>query len=185
MTIMSSPVNIIFSLDGSNIKDDVVKRVKEGSDGIGDVRTCSLADRIGVESPENIGNESAGVNVLIITPSMAAEISKNADKDFSLIFPDVEKSLLLVCDIGSEKKVSGVISKTVEYTKITQFHNSNAMEWKFMMVPTIKTLASTEKEETVIPDINRYVLRPKQIDSVSCKLNITFFFCRRRFSISI
>ena len=161
-------VNIIFSLDGSNIKDDVVKRIKEGSDGIEEVRICSLGERLN----DNQTNTS-DVNVLLVTPSMRGEVDKYADKDFRLLFPNIDKSLVLVCDSDSERHIERVISRSVDYSKICQFNKGNAREWKYIMIPTIKQMASQEDEEPSIPDINRYIIRPKIIDSVS-GTNIAF-----------
>ena len=158
-----SLINIIFSQDGSDIKDDVVRRIKEGPDRLSNIKVCSLNDRfLGVNSDHN-----AEVNVLIITPSMCSKISKHGDEDFKTVFPNVQKSLLLICDANSEQKVCSVISRSVNYSEIRQFHISNAMEWRYMLVPTIKAMASSDKEELHIPGINRYVIKPKQVDSVS------------------
>ena len=159
---MASAINVVFSQDGTNIKDDIVKRLKDGSDGIETVRTCYLEDCLG---PSNT-RQSTDVNILILTPFMCSELVKNKDNDFKVLFPNVEKSLLLVCDRNSEKGATGILSKSLDYSKMYQLHSDNNKEWTYMMIPTIKMMA-LEQMETRTPDINRYVIRPKQIDSVS------------------
>ena len=153
-------VTVIFAVDGSNIKDDVVKRLKEGTDAIEEVRACSLCERLE-------GAHTSDVNVLIITPSMHSEVEKNADKDFRLVFSNIDKSLRLVCDADSDRHIARIISRSVDYSKICQFHKDNTRDWKFMMAPTIKQMASQGEEEPNIPDINKYILWPKIMNSVS------------------
>ena len=163
---MTSVIRIVYSNDGSDIKDDVIRRIKEGQEEPDHIETCSLSDRLARGSDRD---NHTDVNILILTPSLCSEINKHADHDFKVLFPNLEKSLLLVCDTESEQMVRSVISKSVEYSKIRQFQISNTMEWKYMMVPTIKQMTSPEEEEPSIPDINRYVIKPKRVDSVKHK----------------
>ena len=157
---MTLTVNVIYAVDGSNIKDDVVKRLKEGTDAIEEIRTCSLCERL-----ENAN--TSDVNVLIITPSMHSEVEKNADKDFRLVFPNIDKSLRLVCNADSDRHIAGIISRSVDYSKICHFHKDNTRDWKYMMAPTVKQMASQGEEESNIPDINKYILWPRIMNSVS------------------
>ena len=171
---MTSVIRIVYSHDGSDIKDDVIRRIKEGQEELDHIQTCSLSDRLARGSD---GINNTDVNILILTPSLCSEINKYPDYDFKVLFPNLEKSLLLVCDTESELIVRSVISKSVEYSKIRQFQISNTMEWKYMMVPTIKQMTSPEEEEPSIPDINRYVIKPKRVDSVKHKgMSMRFWY---------
>ena len=157
---MTLTVNVIFAVDGSNIKDDVVKRLQEGTDAIETVRTGSLCERLEDAT-------TSDVNVLIITPSMRSEVEKNADKDFRPLFQNRDKSLVLVCDTASERHIAEVISRSVDYAKICKFNSENAREWRYILAPTIKQMASHEEEEPSIPNINKYIIWPKNLNSVS------------------